>query len=163
MPASRLRLLIIVGVVLASLIGGGLLVVYQSSQRMYVFSATIPERATMNLHANEPFDDVGTRSLLSFTACVANDLPPSDSLLTPYTDGQLVAVHLMPATQLWDRRGGDEPVRASATVLQPGQQISVRIVDNPVFAGNAEAADITIFTDGTPEPCIPYVVKHSIK
>ena len=100
MPASRLRLLIIVGVVLASLIGGGLLVVYQSSQRMYVFSATIPERATMNLHANEPFDDVGTRSLLSFTACVANDLPPSDSLLTPYTDGQLVSVHLMPATQL---------------------------------------------------------------
>ena len=54
-------------------------------------------------------------------------------------------------------------MRASATVLQPGQQISVRIVDNPVFAGNAEAADITIYTNGTPEPCIPYVVKHSIK
>ena len=163
MPVSRLRLLIIVGVILASLIGGGLLIVYQITQRMYIFSAIIPASATMNLRANEPFDDVGTRSLLSFTACIAHGLPPSDSLVTPYTDGELVAVHLMPATRIWDRRGGDEPVRASAAMLQPGQQIEVRIADYPVFAGNAEAADITIYTTGTPEPCIPYVVKHSIK
>ena len=163
MPVARLRLLIIVGVVLAGLIGGGLLIVHQITQRIYVFSATIPERATMNLRANEPFDDVGTRSLLSFTACVTNGLPPSDSLLTPYTDGELIGVHLMPATRIWDRRGGDEAVRASAAILQPGQQIEVRIVDYPIFAGNAEAADITISTNGTPEPCIPYVVTHSIK
>ena len=163
MLVSRLRLLISVAVVLVGLIGGGLLILYQITQRIYVFSATIPERVTMNLRANEPFDDAGAQSLLSFTACVANGLPPSNSLLTPYTDGQLVAVHLMPATRLWDRRGRDEPVRASAALLQPGQQIEVRILDYPVFAGNAEAADITIYADGVPEPCIPYIVKHGIK
>jgi hypothetical protein len=163
MPGSRLHVLIIVGVVLAGLIGGGLLIAYRITQRIYVFSATIPESTTMNLRANESFDDVGTRSLLSFTACVANGLPPSDSLLAPYTDGQLVTVHLMPSTKIWDRRGQDEPVRADASTLQPGQQIEVRIVDYPVFAGNAEAADITISSDGTPGSCIPYIVNHGIK
>jgi hypothetical protein len=53
MPVSRLRVLIIVCVVLAGLIGGGLLIVYRITQRIYVFSATIPESTTMNLRANE--------------------------------------------------------------------------------------------------------------
>jgi hypothetical protein len=69
----------------------------------------------------------------------------------------------MPSTKIWDRRGQDESVRVDASTLQPGQQIEVCIVDYPVFAGNAEAADITISSNGTPEPCIPYIVKHGIK
>jgi hypothetical protein len=152
MKIKRIGLVYASALLIICLVTIGILFIFLNIRRNYYdFDAIIPDSKTMNVMTNVPFDDVATRSLVIFTACIANNGRVGKE---PYVDGRLVSIHIISSTLVFDGRGREKPVLASIDILRPGQEIKVRTAELPTFTGNPVAKEIIVYLDGDPEPCM---------
>jgi hypothetical protein len=161
MKTTSYRPYIVIIAISITLMGLGVFyTILKVRQTHYVFTAKLPDTKTMNVTRNVPFDDVSTRSLVTMSACISNQVVPQGEYEPAYIDGRLVAIHIIASTQIFDQRERKEPVLVDANMLKQGQEIEVWTTELPTFEGNAVAKKIIIHADGVPEPCEPYWVKN---
>ena len=120
---------------------------------IYRITVQLPDATEFNPRAGVEFGELSTKSLLTITGC-QNRKIVTITAGEKYAVGEPIGIHIMPNTQIYDRRGRWFPVATSVAMLQPGQVVTIRMQDVPVMIGEGvTAATITILADGVPEPC----------
>ena len=120
-----------------------------------IFSVTVqlPNSTEFNPRAGVEFGELSHKSLLTITGCQNRKIVTA-AAGRHYAFGEPIAIHIMPNTQILDRRGRWFSVPTSVETLHPGQMLAVRMQDIPAMIGEGiTASTVTILADGVLEPC----------